>query len=487
MAEDEAVARYRFGPLERRGLVAGWRGGQIATVSAGLLFAVLVLRGHPSLAGVAGAVLLVALAVGAATWPIAGRTAEEWAPDALRFSCSTMARRNRPRGSPFATLQLLGVEDGGEWSMAVVHDTAARTYTAVLRAKGTGFVLLGAQEKTARVSAWSTVLASLGRPGSALYRLQWLARCLPDDGAALRRHWESKAVLDPASPAQRSYAALLDTEATSARTHEVLLALTVDAAKAGRAVRAAGGGHAGACTVVARETAWLRRQLADCGVDVGEVLDGDELSEVVRGSFGAQPRSDVERRVSERGRPPSHRDGVPALSRRDLWPWPMAMEGEWGRVRADDTWHVTYWIAEWPRRDVGPEFLGPLLLADVRQSVSLVMEPVAAAEAARRIEQARTADIADAELRRRGGFLSSARRRREEEVLVHRERELADGHAQYRFSGYVTVTAGDGEELEDACARTEQAAGRAGLDLRRCYGDQARALGCTLPLGRGLA
>ena len=107
--------------------------------------------------------------------------------------------------------------------------------------------------------------------------------------------------------------------------------------------------------------------------------------------------------------------------------------------------------------------------------------------AARRVEQARTADIADAELRRRAGFLATARRRREEEVLARREVELADGHGQYRFSGYVTVTAGDAEELEEACGRVEQAAAQAGLELRRCYGDQARAFACTWPLGRGLA
>ena len=166
----------------------------------------------------------------------------------------------------------------------------------------------------------------------------------------------------------------------------------------------------------------------------------------------------------------------------------MGMRAEWGRLRADAAWHATFWIAEWPRTDVGADFLAPLLLcAEVRRSVSVVMEPVAPLQAARRIEQARTADIADAELRRRGGFLATARRRREEEILTWRESELADGHASYRFSGYVTVAAGDVDALEEACGRIEQAAGQAGLELRRCYGDQAAAFACTLPFGRGLS
>lgn len=165
----------------------------------------------------------------------------------------------------------------------------------------------------------------------------------------------------------------------------------------------------------------------------------------------------------------------------------MGMRAEWGRLRADAAWHATFWIAEWPRTDVGADFLAPLLLcAEVRRSVSVVMEPVAPLQAARRIEQARTADIADAELRRRGGFLATARRRREEEVLARREAELADGHAQFHFSGYVSVGAADADALEVACGLVEQAAARSGVELRRCYGDQVNAFMCCLPLGRGL-
>jgi hypothetical protein len=165
----------------------------------------------------------------------------------------------------------------------------------------------------------------------------------------------------------------------------------------------------------------------------------------------------------------------------------MGVAAEWSRLRVDGTWHATYWVAEWPRTDAGPDFLGPLLLSsEIRRTMSVVMEPLGPIEASRKVEQARTADIANAELRRRGGFLATARRQREEEILARREMELADGHAHYRFSGYVTVSAPDPDGLEVACSRVVQAAGQAGLELRRCYGDQANTFMCTLPLGRGL-
>jgi hypothetical protein len=103
------------------------------------------------------------------------------------------------------------------------------------------------------------------------------------------------------------------------------------------------------------------------------------------------------------------------------------------------------------------------------------------------VAQARTADLADGELRRRGGFLVTARQVREKEGVEHRDTELADGHAQYRFSGYLSVTADTREELRDGCAAIEQAAGQARLELRRLYGEQDVAFSAVLPLGRGLS
>ena len=55
--------RYRFPPLERRGVIAGWRGGQIASVAVSLVFAVLALRSRPSVGGIILALVSVAVGV----------------------------------------------------------------------------------------------------------------------------------------------------------------------------------------------------------------------------------------------------------------------------------------------------------------------------------------------------------------------------------------------------------------------------------------
>ena len=85
------------------------------------------------------------------------------------------------------------------------------------------------------------------------------------------------------------------------------------------------------------------------------------------------------------------------------------------------------------------------------------------------------------------GFIFTARHSRQSEVLARREAELADGHASFRFSGYITASAPTEEELVTACEAVQHAASQARLVVRRLYGDQARAYTCTLPLARGLA
>ena len=90
---DSAAARYRLGPRSTRGLIAGWRAGQIACVATALIIAVGLLR---SLGGAAGGILAfsaVAAGVAVASWPVGGRTLEQWAPVVARFALRGLAGR----------------------------------------------------------------------------------------------------------------------------------------------------------------------------------------------------------------------------------------------------------------------------------------------------------------------------------------------------------------------------------------------------------
>ena len=99
---------------------------------------------------------------------------------------------------------------------------------------------------------------------------------------------------------------------------------------------------------------------------------------------------------------------------------------------------------------------------------------------------ARTADVANQALRDKYGQVTDQRQHAEADDVTRREHELVAGHAEYRYTGYVTVSATTLTELEDGCARLESTARQAHLELRRLYGQQDSAFAATLPAGRGL-
>ena len=92
MAED--ARRYRFGPLERRGLVGSLRPAQVFVIAGSLGGGVILMRALPGV-GFALALALVLAALSFCFWPIAGRAAEEWLPVAGRFALRRAHGRHR--------------------------------------------------------------------------------------------------------------------------------------------------------------------------------------------------------------------------------------------------------------------------------------------------------------------------------------------------------------------------------------------------------
>src|SRR5688500_4089099 len=91
MAED--ARRYRFGPLERRGLVGSLRPVQVLVLAVSLTAGVVLMRLLPRGGGVLSALGPVPAAIAFCCWPVGGRSAEAWLPCAGRFA----ARRLRGR------------------------------------------------------------------------------------------------------------------------------------------------------------------------------------------------------------------------------------------------------------------------------------------------------------------------------------------------------------------------------------------------------
>jgi hypothetical protein len=178
---------------------------------------------------------------------------------------------------------------------------------------------------------------------------------------------------------------------------------------------------------------------------------------------------------------PEH-EGVPVSAS-----GPLFARASWRGYETDSALHTSYWISEWPRVPVGPGFLMPLLLQTrARMSVSVCMVPIDPIQARRDLEAQRTEHLADEQLRQRHGFRTSIDTERQAEGVERRESELADGHAEYRFSGHLTVSVTSIADMERACGSAEEHAALSCLDLRRMDGEHDRGFAATLPLARGI-
>lgn len=483
----DAEPRYSFDPLERRGVLLGLQPAQLLTVAIAAVVALLAGRSLGRL-GLPVALVVLVAGVGSAIWSREGRPASMWLLDAAAWS----ARRargpsldnrplmgnpigvtvnpahetlRRPRSDPAIGTAPRGVElaelTAGQDAIGIAIDRRHRRWVAIVQVAGASFALLDPADQARRLEGWRVVLNSLGRPGTDVRRIQWIERSFPDASVT---DWADPGLpgTGPVNPAVDSYRALV-TGADPAQRHESWLALSVEGPASTRSSNA---GRAE--QVLRRELRLLEGQLRNAELQPSSPLDRRTLVATIASVFEA---------------PPAPRQ-APAGSRSS--PWPAAQAEQWSYLRSGAAWHATYWIADWPRIDVSPNFLMPLLMTGGRRTVSLIMEPVSPSRAAREVRSARTADAADEQLRSRAGFLPSARRNREAEGVIRREAELADGHADFRYSGYVAVHAADRSSLDVACAEAEHAAQASQLELVRLYGRQGEAFTWTLPLGRGL-
>jgi Putative type VII ESX secretion system translocon, EccE len=491
--------RYRFGPLERRGLIGSMRPGQLLVLGTTVLLTIMVVETLRNGAGLALGAMLLSVGGLASFVPFSGRTLNEWVPVVASFLSRKMAGRDQWRSGaaeagtrfiggeipvrppdPIGRVELLAFPFRGV-ELGVLADRSNGTYTAVIQARARSFVLLDPEDKAQRLAGWAGVVAGLAREGSPISRIQWLERTVPDDRNALNRYLRE--ALDPsigldALPLQ-SYLRLTQAAGPVTEAHELYIALQLSASKAAKAIKQAGGKDTGACMVLARELDTMARRLEQAEVEVLHALGPRRLAATIRLAYDPNARTNLARLGSI---DPSREDGVSARNA-----WPQTTRTYWSHYRTNDVVHCTYWIAEWPRIEVGPDFMAPLLVQTrCMRTVSVTMEPVPPLKAMRAVGFAKTADIADEELRQKLGFIGTAKRRNQAEAVARREQELADGHADVRFSGYITVTADDTEELAAACGEVEHAAGQCRLEIQRCDGEQEIAFTWTLPMCRGL-
>jgi hypothetical protein len=334
------------------------------------------------------------------------------------------------------------------------------------------FILLDPPEQHRRVSGWGRALAGACRSGR-IARLQVSERTLPDSGSGLSEWWTRHGA-DDGSWAAMTYQDLIERAGPAGERHATTISIALDLQAAARQIRTNGGGMRGAATVLRQEMSALASALRAADVTVGDWLGPDELAAILRTAY--DPAASI------------HLERHPELGRSLESAGPVAVTESWGGLRTDSAFHAVLWISEWPRSQVLPGFLSPLVLSNgILRTLALHYLPVRSDHAARDLRRKKTELISDAHQRHRIGQIEDAAASAEYEDVLQQEADLTAGHGVLRTTGLISVTAATIEELDAAVASIEQAAIQASCETRLLVGQQAQAFtAAALPLCRSV-
>lgn len=477
---DYPLAPVQFSRLARRGIMLGLSLPQLIVLGIAVLTVVFSLytadgMGLAWTAPVWGTCALLAVI------PAGGRKVIEWVPILARWAARTylgqlIYRRRVIKPRPAGTLALPGDAaplrewEDPETGAAMVHDPHAQTLTAILGVSHPAFVLLDPGEQQRRVSGWGRVLAAACRSGP-IARIQVSERTLPDSGTGLAEWWRTHGT-DDGSWAATTYAELIERAGPAGERHATTISLALDMKAAARQIRTSGGGIRGAAAVLRQEMSTLTTALRAAELSSTGWLTPGEVAVVLRSAYDPAAAPALER----------HGD----LGRDLATAGPVAVTETWDRLRSDSAHHAVLWITEWPRSQVYPGFLAPLVLSNgILRTLALHYTPVRADQAARDLRKKKTELISDAAQRRKIGQIDDAASSAELDDVLQQEADLTAGHGVLRVSGLVSVSAPTVDELDAAVAAVEQAAIQASCETRRLVGQQAQAFtAAALPLCR---
>jgi hypothetical protein len=467
----------RFGRRSTRGLLLGFSTLRVAAIGLAAVVAVAGLVAAGPVGFIASALIWGPLAATAFV-RVAGRPAVEWLGTAGHYGgrkttgqTEYRARIAAPRpagtlglGGDAASLRFYVDPDSG---FAAIHDPHRQTLTAVISVSHPAFVLLDRDDQAQRVSRWGRVLAGLAQSGT-LAACQVLEATVADSGDGVTDWYQQRGAHD-GGWADVQYSTLLEGAHLGSSTHRTTISIALDMRAAGRAIKAAGGGVAGAATLLRQDMVSLADGLRQSGLTIGQWLNETELATIIRHAYD-----------------PAVAD-LPGTSGGSLGhAGPLAISEHWDHMRHDSAWSSVMWISEWPRIDVPPDFLYPLIFAPgVRKTLSILARPLSSEVALRQLRKEKTEAAADQNQKARVGQIADLSDAQEYQDLIERERSVIAGHTDIEFSGLIAVTAGSREQLDAAVSTVMRAAGAAACEVRPLYGRQAQGFVlAALPLAR---
>lgn len=508
---EEGAPRVRFAARERRGVLLGLNWGQLLTITTVVALLMIALFTSPSAFVVVLPIAMLIFVLGVGTWRREAILMILW--QAARYGLRSRSGQTRFRRDAWARVAAT--------SLAVGHATiAAATPTVtsrfllpgalgdvqILQVPGAGAFAYNAKDRLASMTftlgsrAWA--LRDSGTQEAAYDGfVEWLSslehipgltegtiRIRVDKASSnqLRDYMSGrhKQMMDPLAdkatpPVSQEliaeYWELIKAGEKRSMAFSNYLTLTFSTDQLSAPIRDAGKGLLGLGRVLAERATSVTAAMQRARLETVAWLNAEDLEAML--ATASDPVATSIRRERE-----STMRHIAALN-----PPIMGMDEEWDAVRVDQSWHQTFWVAEWPRTEVRTGFLEPLLYAgDATRVIALQVRPVAIHKALAEVSRAQS-DMESAESLR---FRMSARvtltHQREAEDLAERERDLVDGFGDVRFRGFVTISADTKDALVRGRSEIEQASHEARVNLVSLYGQQAAGFATTaLPLPVG--
>ena len=335
------------------------------------------------------------------------------------------------------------------------------------------------QEREGLIAGWMTVVGAwTRRPQIARVTVQ--ERTRPGSIVVEQQQFDA---MKKSGPLADSYQEALNLLADEIVWRPSTITITIDTGGgAGRSlVKSHGGGKAGVLAVCEQEMGSTTESLMQAGFTRVAWCTPREWAATGRGTVDPVGETAVDARIG------SAFEGVaPELA------GPMSLDEDKDYAETDSAFHRTYWVADWPRLQTLPGFMGNVAFAEshlgyaVRHTFSLVGTPVPMKDALKRIANERKTWKQNARFKqdRAGTTIAD---NADWHNLDAREQDLIDGQGQLEFTGYVVVTAVTFDGLQEACAAMEISAANAGIELLvLAYEQQAGLISVAYPAGMGM-
>ncbi|MGW7295380.1 SCO6880 family protein [Streptomyces xiamenensis] len=362
--------------------------------------------------------------------------------------------------------------------IAILLQPHERMFTAAIEVEAMlDFGSLDTEDKESLIRAYEFLLKATADGGGRIRRLQWITRIIPTDPNTHAR--DAAARRDPDAPTwlDRSYAELIRQVAVTAEDRRLILALGIPytpelVAEARRYTTL----HEGYAVALGKEIEAFIRNLARGQLRHVRNLDEGALASYLHHAYD-----------------PGHWiDDTTGMDRVTAWPAELDARATGHIVSrswesAENAWHSrTAWIKEWPLLPAGVNFLAPLLLyvQDVIVSVAVTMDLIPSERAITEAMADATNELGQAD--KRAGKIEDPREQKSQQASLATMREIANGAAGTRLTGWVTVTSPSGEALRRDADTIRHAATRSGLRLEWCDREHHRAFANTLPFAGGL-